>query len=419
MLFRSAESTKVNTELKKFQDETSLPAIIVFSDDNKQLSPETLAAIKEDSASLATLEGATGSVSPPIVSEDGKAAFIVVNMQSDADYREFAPKIREALQSANVPVEFYVTGPVGFLSDLGKAFSGIDGLLLLVALAVVFIILIIVYRSPILPFVVLLNSLFALCAAILLVYYLAKAGVIALNGQVQGILFILVIGAATDYALLFVARYREELTRHKETYQAIIASWKRSLEPILAAGGTVIAGLLCLLLSDLNSNKALGPVGAIGISLAIIATLTLLPSLLLPFGRVLFWPRKPKLHTGDALETPSTGLWPKVAGFISRHARSVWITTTLVLVVMSFGLLQLKANGVSQSEFILGNSEARNGQEIINEHFPGGSGTPTQVIVSDNKLAKAIAVLDADTGVASIAARASNSPSGKIGRAHV
>ena len=126
-----------------------------------------------------------------------------------------------------------------------------------------FIILLIVYRSPILPFIVLFNAIFALSAAILLVFYLAKADIITLNGQVQGILFILVVGAATDYALLYVARYKEELVRHKKTYEAIITSWKRSLEPIIAAGGTVIAGLLCLLLSDLSSNKALGPVGAL------------------------------------------------------------------------------------------------------------------------------------------------------------
>lgn len=401
-------------ELKKFQDETSIPAIVVFNDGDTSLSSETIATIKEKSAPLGELEGATGSVSPPILSEDSKAAFVVVNMQSDADYREFAPKVRETLSSAALPVEFYVTGPVGFLSDLGKAFSGIDGLLLGVALSVVFIILIIVYRSPILPFVVLFNSVFALCAAILVVYYLAKAGAISLNGQVQGILFILVIGAATDYALLFIARYREELTRHKETYKAIIASWKRSLEPILAAGGTVIAGLLCLLLSDLNSNKALGPVGAIGISLAIIATLTLLPSLLLPFGRTIFWPRKPQLHAGNKLTVPKTGLWPRVAAFVSSRAKSVWVVTTLVLVVMSAGLLQLKADGVPQSEFILGSSETRDGQAIINEHFPGGSGTPTQIIVPEASLQRAAQALDEDSGVASIAVNAINSPSGTL-----
>lgn len=410
----SAESTQVTKELKKFQDETSIPAIVVFNDGDAVLGGDNIAAIKEKTAGLSKLEGTTGGVSPPIVSDDGKAAFVVVNMQSDTDYREFAPKIKETLQSANVPVDFYVTGPVGFLSDLGKAFSGIDGLLLVVALAVVFVILIIVYRSPLLPFVVLINSVFALCASILVVYYLAKAGVVTLNGQVQGILFILVIGAATDYALLFVARYREELTRHKETYKAILASWKRSLEPILAAGGTVIAGLLCLLLSDLNSNKALGPVGAIGVALAIIATLTLLPSLLLLFGRAVFWPRKPKYHTGKKLEIAKNGIWPRTARFVSTRARSIWIVTTAVLVIMSLGLFQLKANGIPQSEFILGSSEARNGQEIINEHFPGGSGTPTQIIISTDALERAATALDADEGVASIAVRAVGSPSGSL-----
>lgn len=401
----SAESTQLNEEIKKFQDESSIPTIIVFGGGSEKLGTKALQEIAALSPQLSTVDGVSGRISPPIPSEDGKAALVVMNMASEASYKEFVPAIKEKLDAENVSVDYKITGPVGFLSDLAGAFSGIDGLLLGVALAVVFVILLIVYRSPILPFVVLFNSLFALCVAILVVFYLAKFDIVTLNGQVQGILFILVIGAATDYSLLFVARYREELHKYKETYRALIQSWKRSFEPIIAAGGTVIAGLLCLLLSDLASNKALGPVGAIGILLAIIATLTLLPSLLILFGRKVFWPRVPQYMTAvqqAAHENTKGGIWPKVATLIKTYPRRVWVITSVVLLVMVAGLTQLRADGVSQSDLILGKSEARDGQRIIDAHFPGGSGAPMQVIVSANKQADALQALKEDSSVASV-----------------
>lgn len=415
----SAESTQVNDEIKKFQDENSIPAIIVFTDENKNLSEEKLQEIESATAEIKGISGVIGDIPPPIASDNDKAALVVVETASDAENESIVADIRETLEQSNLSTDYKVTGPVGFLEDLGEAFAGIDGLLLAVALAVVFVILLVVYRSPILPFLVLINSVFALCASILIVYYLAKFGVVTLNGQVQGILFILVIGAATDYALLFVARYREELTKHKETYQATLASWRRSLEPIAAAGGTVIAGLLCLLLSDLNSNKALGPVGAIGIAMAITATLTFLPSLLLVFGRKVFWPRVPEYIQNEnkrqKLHQKLNGsIWTKVANFVTSRPRIIWITTTAVLLVMTLGLTQLRADGVPQSEFILGKSEAREGQQIINQHFPGGAGTPVQIVISRDKINQAVAQLEADEGVDSVSAVANNSPSGTV-----
>lgn len=410
----SAESTQVASELKKFQDQSSIPAIIVFSNNDQALSDDTIATITRETKQLGDINGVAGGISPVIVSDDSQAAFIVVSMESGVDYKDFTAEIQQSLEASSIDVSYAVTGPVGFLHDLGKAFAGIDGILLIVALSVVFIILIIVYRSPILPFLVLFTSLFALCAAILVVYYLAKAGIVTLNGQVQGILFILVIGAATDYALLFVARYREELKHYEKPYHALIAGWKHSIEPIAAAGGTVIAGLLCLLLSDLNSNKALGPVGAIGIALAIISALTLLPSLLLVWGRKVFWPRIPQYQKGITATVAKTGLWQNLAQFVAKHSRVIWISTSVILIVCSFGLLQLKADGVPQSEFVLGTSEARDGQAIIDAHFPGGSGTPAYVIVSAKNINSAVTVLEENSGVASVSARSDTSPSGSV-----
>src|SRR5690606_24951239 len=187
----------------------------------------------------------------------------------------------------------WVTGPAGLSADIVGAFSGIDGLLLLVALAAVFVILIIVYRSPMLPLIVLGTSMFALIGAVSVVVALAKAELVLLSGQTQGILLILVVGAATDYSLLFVARYRETLRDHERRWDAMWAALRGSFEPILASGGTVIAALMILLFSDLNSNRAMGPVAAIGIVFAMLAALTLLPVLMLAAGRAAFWPRRP------------------------------------------------------------------------------------------------------------------------------
>ncbi|WAP53343.1 MMPL family transporter [Arthrobacter sp. ATA002] len=188
----------------------------------------------------------------------------------------------------------YVTGPAGQLADISEAFSGIDTSLLLVAGLAVFVILVVVYRSPLLPILVLLTSILALSAAILVVYFLARDGILTINGQVQGILFILGIGAATDYSLLYVSRYRESLRDHAGRWDATRAALKGTFEPVLASAATVTAGLLCLLLSDLNSNKALGPVAAIGIGFAFLAAMTLLPALLMLTGRAAFWPRRPQ-----------------------------------------------------------------------------------------------------------------------------
>ena len=409
---KSAESTKVNEQIGKFQSSDSIPAIIIFTHDNQPLSSNQIAAITTATASLKAIEGVKDAVSPPIVSDDGKAAFVVVSTASGVEYKTFLPLLREKLDD-KIDIQYKITGPVGFLGDLSKAFAGIDGILLVVALAVVFIILLIVYRSPFLPFIVLLSAIAALAAAILVVWHLANIGIIAINGQVQGILFILVIGAATDYSLLFVSRYREELERHEQTWQAAAAALRGSFEPILAAGGTVVVGLLCLLLSDLNSNKALGPVGSIGIILAMLSALTFLPALLVAGGRNVFWPRIPHYH-GVAKPVENHGLWSAVGAFVGRHPRRIWLTSFAILAVCAFGIIGLKADGISQSDIVLGTSEARDGQALLDKHFPGGSGTPAQIIASADKVEQITDVLGSDSGFSSAQITAVGSPSGTL-----
>jgi RND superfamily putative drug exporter len=330
--------------------------------------------------------------------------------------RETVDEIR-ALAADGLPgLQVWVTGPAGFTADLVEGFLGIDGLLLMVALIAVFVILVIVYRSPLLPILVLATSVFALCAALLTVWWLAYAGIVVLNGQVQGILFILVIGAATDYALLYVARFRESIAAGMSRWDAARAAWRGSFEPIVASGGTVIAGLLCLLLSDLATNRALGPIASIGIAFSMLAALTFLPALLALCGRAAFWPfipRQPLATIPDDLTLPVRGLWPRQARFVARHARVVWIVCTVVLLAGAAGITQLRADGVPTSDLVLGASEARDGQEVLAEHFPAGSGSPVYVIVPEDRLADAVEVLDDSDGIESVAVASDDSPTGQ------
>jgi RND superfamily putative drug exporter len=290
-----------------------------------------------------------------------------------------------------------------------SAFGGIDGILLLVAVGAVFLILLLVYRSIVLPFLVLFTSIFALCAAILIVYLFALWGWIKLSGQSQGILSILVIGAATDYSLLLVARFRESLEHVESRWTAIGRAWKASLEPIAASGATVILALLCLLFSDLNSNKSLGPIAAIGIVFSLLSALTLLPMLLAVFGRVAFWPFRPKFvgeHGHESKHSDEVqiaglegvrGLWRRVGTLIARRPRVTWVAALVLLIACAAGVTQLKANGVQQTDVVLTQSDAVDGQKVLAKHFDAGSGSPV-VIVADQADGDAVlaAVKDAD-----------------------
>ena len=411
----SADATTVQELLGEFNDTDAIPAIAVFVGD-AELSDADVEQISDAVADAPGIDGVGDDVSPALVSEDGLAAQAFIPVLSDADLGDTVAELETNLQDAAPPgVTVYITGPAGFSADLVAGFAGIDGLLLGVALLAVLVILVLVYRSFLLPVVVLATSLFALCVALLVVWWLAKAEILLLSGQTQGILFILVIGAATDYALLFVARFREELRSTKDTGAAVLLAWKGSFEPILASGGTVIAGLLCLLLSDLKSNSTLGPVASIGIVFAMLSALTLLPSLLLLFGRAAFWPRRPVFEPEVvAAENgmPRTGLWVRLAGLISGRPRVIWIITTLVLLVGALGATQLNASGVPQSDLVLGSSQAREGQQVLGEHFPGGSGSPAYVVVAEDSLQDAADVLLANDGVESVTVTSADSPSG-------
>jgi RND superfamily putative drug exporter len=387
-----------------------------------KVTPENLAAINAHMAGVGelTIGDTDKKISDYIApdqaisvfpSEDGEAILANVPLDGNAisellpNDEPVLPAIVEALREDVKPladsngVSHYVTGPAGLLGDLFGAFGGIDSTLLLTTLAVVAVILIVVYRSPVLWIIPLLSSLFALSTAGGIVYLLAKADIIDVDGQSQGILSVLVIGAATDYALLLIARYREELHHHENRFDAMRAAYKGVWEPILASGSTVAIALMVLLFSQLTNTAGLGPIGAIGIVVSMITILTLLPALLLLFGRWIFWPRVPK-NDGD--DHVLEGMWSKVGAGIGRNPRKAWVISGTVLLLFAFASTTLKADGIGTVDTFTGKPESVVGQKLLLKHFPGGEGDPTQVVVSADKIEAVTTALTGAPGVSSI-----------------
>ncbi len=394
----SAESTEVNSWQTKFYDSKSIPGVIVSVAKSGTITDEEKAKFIELSPKIAESPGVADLPAQsflPTFSKDGKAVeYFVPFTASGEELTKDVAELR-TLVAADFPSTFdnYVTGPAGLLADFVKGFAGIDGILLLVALLAVFVILLIVYRSILLPILVLLTSVFALSASIVGIYYLALNDIIKVSGQSQGILSILVIGAATDYALLFVSRYRESLFEVQSKWAAIGRAYRGSFEAIAFSAMTVILALLCLLFSDLNSNKSLGPIAAFGIFFAFLAAVSFLPALLAAFGRAAFWPFMPKVGKKKVEKAGSEvipglegvrGLWRRVGTLIAKRPRTTWIVTLLVLLAAVAALPTLKASGLPQTDFLLGNNiQSVDGQKVLGEHFDAGAGSPIVIIANE------------------------------------
>jgi RND superfamily putative drug exporter len=419
---KGAEATLASDEIAKFsgKDSFNFPTLILFEG---KATPEAFAAVNAHLATVGglTLDGTEAKISDFLApgqqitafpSQDGNA--ILANIPLDGNSiaktlpndKPVLPAVVEALRADIKPIAeangltHYVTGPGGLLGDLFGAFGTLDSSLLLTTLGVVALILIFVYRSPVLWIIPLLSAMFALTTAGGIVYLLAKNNVLDVDGQSQGILSVLVIGAATDYALLLIARYREELHLYESRFDAMKAAYKGVWEPILASGSTVSISLLILLFSQLTNTAGLGPIGAIGIVCAMITILTLLPALLLVFGRWIFWPRRP-LFDGD--DHVMSGLWSKVGNGIGRNPRKAWMISASVLLIFAFASTTLKADGIGTVDTFTGNPESVVGQKLLENHFPGGQGDPTQVVVSADKIDQMSMRLSAAPGVTNVA----------------
>jgi putative drug exporter of the RND superfamily len=393
----SAESTKSLELETQFAGDQNIPALIVW-ERTSGLTDADLAAVAEARTRLTEVDGVAGPASEPIPSEDGQAVQVVVPLPGDNTAFETLPGIVEDVTAA-AEIEglpSYVTGPGGQFADFAAAFEGIDTNLLFTTVGVILIILLLIYRSPVfIP--VLLSAGFALVLAQAVVYLLAKAGVFTVDGQSQGILSVLVLGASTDYALLLISRFKEGLHREDSWTVAMRGALRGACPPILASGATVVLGLLCLLLSDLNSNKSLGPVGAIGIACAMFAMTVFLPALLMVFGRYWFFPFVPR-H--DDVVTHDRGVWGGVARLIGRRARVVWITVALVLTGAALFTTQLNASGLTTAEQFTTDVDSVQGQDVLARHYPAGSGVPASVIGEEEDQTRLVEVTRGVAGVA-------------------
>jgi putative drug exporter of the RND superfamily len=381
---QSAESTKVLEEANRFTDKQTLVAIVVYTRASG-LTVDDRNKIRGDVREIGSHLGPdiVGLPIGPAFSKDGKAGQIVIQFSASDPNKLKDPVVWLRHQAGGVSgLESHVAGPAGLFADFANSFEGIDGVLLVVTGIIVLAILILVYRSPILPFVVLGSAVLALTLGNGAVYLLAKNDIITLNGQSQGIMQVLVLGAGTDYALLLVSRYREELRRYASRFDAIRAAWRAAVAPIVASGLTVIIALLCLLLSDLKSNQGLGPVGAIGIGTALLSMLTLLPAILALLGRAAFFPFRPKYQSHPAEEH---GFWGWVSRVVGRRARLVWVVTAVVLLAMAAGVVKLNANGVAQTDAFTTKQDSVTGQQVLGAHFPAGSGSPVVIISKADK----------------------------------
>jgi len=397
----SAQSTQVVHLQGRFESGQSNPAIAVYAS-SSPLTDQAKSKIEADRAEFAKV-AAHGVVPPVEYSADDKAAIVVVPLRAglpEATFKSEVAHLRTVAQSGLPPgVRAEVGGPAGFVVDLSNAFSGINSKLLFATILVVALVLIITYRSPWLWLVPLLVIGIADQAASAIVYLLASHAGLVVNGESAGILRVLVFGAGTDYALLLIARYREELRENEDRHDAMRKALLGALPAILASAATVTVSLLVLgLVSTLNNNRSLGFVGAIGILVALLFTVFLLPSVLLLFGRRLFWPFVPKVGEADPTRT---GFWSRTGERVARAPRLIAIGCVVFLAILASGMFSLHT-GLSQNQQFRTQVPSAKAQTLIAEHFPAGSSAPVYVVANADKSPEVLDAVRAEPGVASV-----------------
>jgi RND superfamily putative drug exporter len=407
-----SEAAQALAASQRFTGVESTTAILVYTGSYQITDAERVAMIFAVNGITDHFDNRlAGPAIGPIVSDDRLAAHVIVPfVGSDPEQiRDHVAWLRRGATAAGTGLAVHVAGPAAAVADLTDIFTAVDGVLLLAAGGLVLLILIVVYRSPVLAFVVLAVAGIALGMAGGAAYLLADRGWLTVSGDARGILNVLVLGAATDYALLLVSRYRQELRSTQDKYEAMRAAWRGTAAPVLASGATVIAGLLCLLATDLPATRGLGPVAAIGIGCALLTMLVLLPATLVLCGRAAFWPfpprsgaaRRPDRDHGAATAS-ERGRWWRLAERVGQRPRLVWTVLVLVLAGLALGMLRLEADGVPRTESFLTPVDSVAGQELLSEHFPDAAGTPAVMIAEAGRLDEVVTVAAAVPGITEV-----------------
>lgn len=403
----SAESAQAAAAQEDLPGADSTSALLVFSRDGDKLTDEDIEAVNAAAAELAEFSNAD-FVPPPTVSDAGTAAIVVIPLESEADVAAQADRAAELRETANADLptglEALLTGPEGFAVDVAAVFKGADFTLLLTTVIVVAVLLLITYRSPWLWLVPLtVVGLADGVAGIVAARVAALAG-ITLDASVTGILSVLVFGAGTNYALLLIARYRDELRLHEDRRDAMARALRGAGPAIIASGSTVTLALLTLLFSELEGNRALGIACATGVVIAMIFALFVLPAALVLFGRGLFWPYIPRFSSEGSTER---GVWHRLGTGVSRRPVAVVIVGAIILGGLALAVPQIKI-GLSQTEKFTSVPEAVVGQEIIADAFSAGSGSPVVVITNADYADEVVSAAEAVDGVSSAAVGETN-----------
>ncbi|MBA2950451.1 MMPL family transporter [Streptomyces himalayensis] len=390
---RGAESAQVNTELEKFRTDELMPAVVVYTGE----SAGQLAEAEQGAFAKFAAEGER--VAPPVPSEDGKAFLTVVPLQYEDGITDKVDELRD-VAGANAPpgVDVEVGGPAASLTDSVAVFDSLDSTLMIATGLVVAVLLLITYRSPILWLFPLFAVGFAAVLTQVVTYLLAKYADLPVDPQSAGILMVLVFGVGTDYALLLIARYREELHRREDRHEAMRIALRRSGPAILASAGTIATGLACLAFADINSSRSLGLVGAVGVVCAFLAMVTVLPALLVIAGRWVFWPFVPRYGTPAR---KAHTVWSRIGEAVARRPRWSWlmsVAVTGVLALSAFGITM----GLTQAEMFQDKPESVVAQERISAHYPSGSSDPATVIVPTGKAEEVENAASGTPGVAAV-----------------
>lgn len=407
-LDESVESAKVTALQKELPGAGATSAILVYSNDGeKQLTTEQKDFVTRVSPSFYDVS-TDGFVPPATISEDGKVAIVVVPLVKEDNVEKQADRAADIRETANADLpdgmNVKLSGPEGFAVDIASVFEGANFTLLLTTVLVVGLLLIVTYRSPwlwLVPLVVI--GLADGLAGIAATRVAALIG-IELDASITGILSVLVFGAGTNYALLLISRYRDELLHFEDRRDAMNKALRGTGPAVIASGGTVVLSLLTLLFAELSGNRALGIACATGVVIAMLFALIVLPAALVLFGRGLFWPYIPKFGAKSKQET---GVWFKLGSAVSHKPLVVAIIGVAILGGLSFGTANIQV-GLSQTEQFRSTPEAVLGQELIAEAFPGGSGSPTVIIANADQVESVAKAAESVDGVASATIGESN-----------
>ncbi len=417
---KSAESTRAFAMLKnRFPEGRDIPAILVFARRDGLRKADRIRIA--DLAARLSRPDALIDAEPALVpftkkgdlvsnaktkgqfSKDGTTATVLIPMSPpDSDpLIENVDRIREVIDAGSDGLEAHVTGPAGFLTDTVKIFESVDGTLLRVTITLVLLLLLIVYRSPVVALVPLLVVGISYAVASGIVYLLVNGGAFEVNGQTTALLIVLMFGAGTDYALLIVNRYREELRRYSDKHDAMAHATERTAPAILSAGGTVVAAMLVLTVADVKSTESMGPVLALGVAIMLLAGLTLLPALLAILGRKSFWPAVPR--KGSAPRRPF-GVWRRIGHLVHDRPYVAMLTTIAVLGAGAFGTLIDKTD-ISFGQGFLKATDSEDGEKLLNRALPKGEAATNYVLVDRDKTGTVSKTLVDDEAVIAVRKR--------------